>query len=245
MKRLLFIITVLTLSISAMVIGKTSTPALKWLGHACFVVTSAEGKKLVIDPFSKLGYPSPEVSANVVLVSHNHFDHSTVDTIKDNPEVIRGLNSDGDWNDVDQTVAGFHIKSFACYHDSKSGVVRGKNTIFLIEVDGLRLVHLGDLGHVLNDKTARAIGRVDVLMIPVGGYFTIGPDEAWKVVDQLAPRVIVPMHYKTPVVGKLPIGPVDDFTAKRAKASMRQLKSNTATLVLPKSQQVWIFSLPK
>jgi L-ascorbate metabolism protein UlaG (beta-lactamase superfamily) len=114
--------------------------------------------------------------------------------------VLKGL-QDGDWANIDETVGDVHIRTIPTFHDDRQGGQRGKNSMFLFEVAGLRLLFAGDLGHVLTDEQLAAAGSVDVLLLPVGGQFTIGPAEATQVVEQLKPRLVVPMHYKTDVVG--------------------------------------------
>ncbi len=242
MRRILLVL-VLVSVIGAGAFAAPPATTLRWLGHSCFLVTSPEGKKLLIDPFAKLAYPPPAVKADVVLVTHEHLDHNNVAVVKGSPVVIRGLKNDGkDWNSIDRIVAGFKIKSFPSYHDTKKGAQRGKNTIFLINIGGLRLVHLGDLGHILPESTVRAIGRVDALMIPVGGHFTIGPEKACKVVGQLKPKLILPMHYKTSVV-KLPIKPVSEFTSTSSFA-VKNLSRHTVPLKVPNTPKVWVFPMP-
>jgi L-ascorbate metabolism protein UlaG (beta-lactamase superfamily) len=137
---------------------------------------------------------------DAVLVSHEHADHNNVNLATGNPVVLRGLIAAG-WNPIDQVVKDTHVSTMSppvpIFHDNQEGSQRGRNSIFIIEVDGLRLVHLGDLGHVLTAEAIKAIGRADIVLVPVGGVYTIDANAASQVISQLNPRIAVPMHYKT------------------------------------------------
>jgi L-ascorbate metabolism protein UlaG (beta-lactamase superfamily) len=179
----------------------SGTVGLAWYGHSMFLLQSPGGVKILIDPHSGIGYPKPALpKIDLVVTSHDHFDHNKVEVAGSGVRVLKGL-QDGDWANIDESVDDVHISSIATFHDDQQGGLRGKNSMFLFEVAGLRLLFAGDLGHVLTDEQLAAAGRVDVLFLPVGGQFTIGPAEATQVVDQLKPRLAVPMHYKTDVVG--------------------------------------------
>ncbi|MCL6635534.1 MAG: MBL fold metallo-hydrolase [Peptococcaceae bacterium] len=176
---------------------------IQWLGHACFAITLTSGKTVLTDPFdAKVGYPLQNPAADIVTVSHQHFDHNAVKMVPGNPEVVQ---KEGRHGLGDITVTGF-----PSFHDPSGGKQRGKNIIFVIEAEGLRVCHLGDLGHVLEKGQVQQIGPVDVLLIPVGGFYTIGPGEAKTVVEQLNPVYVVPMHYKTSYID-FPISPPEDF----------------------------------
>jgi L-ascorbate metabolism protein UlaG (beta-lactamase superfamily) len=179
-----------------------------WLGHASFLIETADGTRVITDPFEAgsyggaVGYPAIDERADVVTVSHEHPDHNSVESVGGNPEVVRETGQ--------RTVKGIVVRGVASYHDESRGRERGSNTIYVLEADGLRVAHLGDLGHALSAEEARALGQVDVLLAPVGGHFTIGPEEAKRVAERLGAKVVIPMHYKTDVLG-FPIRPVDDF----------------------------------
>lgn len=175
----------------------------RWLGHACFLC-EGNGIRLLTDPFSKeVGYPLPREVVDVVTVSHDHYDHNAVQILPGHPRVIREAG-------VHQ-VNGLKVEGFAVYHDEVRGAKRGKNIIYAWEMDGIRLCHLGDLGHLLEPATVTAIGEVDLLMVPVGGVYTIDAAAAFRVVEQLRPRLVLPMHYKTPSLN-FELAPVEDFT---------------------------------
>lgn len=179
-----------------------------WLGHASFLVESADGTRIITDPYEAgsydgaVGYRPIEECADIVTISHDHADHNAVEAVTGAPEVVRGAD--------ERTVKGIPIRGVTTFHDENKGQDRGRNTVYVLEVDGLRVGHLGDLGHQLSDDEAKAVGEVDVLLAPVGGYYTIGPEEAKRVAETLGASIIIPMHYKTDALG-FPIQPVDDF----------------------------------
>ena len=176
---------------------------IKWLGHATFLVTSESSVKVVIDPYASaegLRYGEINETADVVTVSHDHFDHNNVGAVKGNPRVIRSTTD----------FKGIKFRAIPAYHDEEAGKKRGAVTVFCIDVDGLTLCHLGDLGQTLTPKQIAEIGKVDILMVPVGGYYTIDARAATAVCEQLKPKVIIPMHFKTDSVS-LPIVAADDF----------------------------------
>lgn len=184
-------------------------------GQACFLIETPGKTRLLLDPLPpKLGYAAAPVSADLVLVSHTHFDHSNVAMAQGAPQVLWGVDQQTNaFRSVQHTFADGSVRNVASWHDAVQGKERGPNSIFVIESGGLRLVHLGDLGHELAPEQVAAIGPVDVLFVPVGGTFTIDQQVARKVVAQLAPRrVVIPMHYATPALKmKLPIAPLKDF----------------------------------
>lgn len=181
---------------------------IRYLGHSAFVLTSDDGKKVLMDPYESgcydgaVGYKPITEKVDVVTASHEHEDHFCTTGLPKGYEVVKTPGK--------HEAAGFHIYGVKTYHDTSGGKERGRNIIFTVDVDGVRVCHLGDLGHILSREDAAAVGRVDVLLVPVGGHFTIGPKEALDVISALDPSVIIPMHYKTDVLG-FPIAPVDDF----------------------------------
>jgi L-ascorbate metabolism protein UlaG (beta-lactamase superfamily) len=175
---------------------------LTWYGQSCFLLETAAGTRIVMDPIPKgIGYELPQgFKADIVTISHEHSDHNNVAFVSGNkPRVIRGLTADKKgWARVDEKLKDVSIRSVGVYHDGERGAARGLDTVFIFEVGGVRIAHLGDLGHVLNDDQLAAIGAVDVLLVPVGGTFTIDALKATRVVEQLRPRImVIPMHYKT------------------------------------------------
>lgn len=217
-------------------------PQIKYLGHASFLIDDFVNATIMIDPFDKLGYPPPNASADIVTVSHEHFDHNNVAAVKGNPTVLRGLKPDGSWNEIDTVVHGIHIRNVGVYHDEEKGAKRGLNSVFIFDVSGIIVVHMGDLGHTLDEKTIKKIGKPDFLLIPVGGFYTIDDKAAWKVIEQLKPGCVIPMHYKTSKTEKLPIQTADPFL-KDAK-NLKSLTRLTADLDKQMNPAVWLFPTP-
>lgn len=162
-----------------------------FLGHSSFHI-KGKSASVVTDPFDPqmAGIRFPKVSANIVTISHDHNDHNKSELVADTKKVISGP---GEYE-----IEGISVIGFPSFHDSKKGVERGKNTIYVYEIDGLRLAHLGDLGHELSEADINDMGEIDVLMIPVGGTYTLGPKEAVEVARSIEPNIIIPMHYQMP-----------------------------------------------
>ena len=176
---------------------------IKWIGHASFMITSDTWTKIINDPYAtsnNLSYGEIKESADIVTISHDHSDHSNASAVRGNPEVVRGT----------AEIKEIGFKGIPCHHDEAGGSKRGRNTIFCFETDGIRVCHLGDLGHELSDKQVAELGKVDILLIPVGGFYTIDARVASQVCNKLAPRVVIPMHYKNNKCD-FPITSVDDF----------------------------------
>jgi L-ascorbate metabolism protein UlaG (beta-lactamase superfamily) len=190
------------------------------------------------DPYTAgvygLDYAPPSETADVVTVSHDHADHNNVAAVKGNPQVVHGPGS--------QEAKGIQFKGVASAHDQSSGKERGANTIFCFALDGINVCHLGDLGHDLSDQTAADIGDVDVLLIPVGGNFTIDAALADRICQKLAPKVVIPMHFKNDRCPSFPVAGVDDFTRRRQQVrtiagseveiEKERLPATTETIVL-------------
>lgn len=195
---------------------------IRWMGHACFLITSRDGVRIIIDPYVVGGgveYSPIRESADVVLVSHDHDDHNNVSAVQGNPEVVRGSGR--------KTGRGVQFNGIATYHDTSGGKQRGTNTVFCFVLDDIKLCHLGDLGHVLSPEQVDKIGPVDVLLVPVGGMFTIDASLASQVCGQLKPGVVIPMHFKTPDC-VYPIAGVDDFL--KGKEGVRRTGSSEVEL---------------
>jgi L-ascorbate metabolism protein UlaG (beta-lactamase superfamily) len=166
---------------------------IKWLGHSCFKIASKSGVRILTDPFDdNVGYKIPSVEADIVTVSHGHYDHNFTDCVKGDFDILSKV---GNFNVKDIPVMGVHT-----YHDDAEGTKRGDNIVYTFQIDGLKVCHLGDLGHILSPAQVGMIGRVDILLIPVGGNFTLDALTAVEVVNQLKPSIVIPMHYKTPAL---------------------------------------------
>lgn len=173
-----------------------------WFGHACFLIDN-QGVRILMDPFdSSVGYKVPNVSVDVVTESHQHFDHNAHHLLRGDFQLIKEAG--------EYTIKNVKIRGIKTFHDEAGGVKRGVNIVFVIEFSDFKVAHLGDLGHTLNQQQVQQIGQLDVLLIPVGGTFTVGPEEAKKIVEQLQPHVAIPMHYKTKYI-KFDLRPVEDF----------------------------------
>lgn len=216
---------------------------IKWYGHASFLITSASGTKIVTDPYEPGGYDgaisygSPPDLVDIAVVSHDHPDHNYVQGLKGTPQVVKGAGS--------HTVSGIVFKGITTFHDTSEGKDRGESTIFCFTVDGIRLCHLGDLGHPLSEKDSAEIGDVDVLMLPVGGFFTIDAGVATEVVDSLNPRLVIPMHFKTEKCD-FPITTVDDFTRDKenvTRLSTSEIEFTKDTLPVSTEIQVLAFAM--
>jgi len=209
---------------------------IKWYGHAAFNITTDDGIRIIVDPYlsgafgGALSYGKIQDEADLVLTSHDHDDHNYIKDIKGKFVHINNAGT--------KSVKGVNIKAIPTYHDPSKGKERGTNLIFVIEAEGLRVVHAGDLGHTLAKETIKDIGHVDILLLPVGGFYTIDPKEATKVMEDIKPVVTIPMHFKTEKCN-FPIAPVEDFTKgkKNVKlAGTSEVAFTSATL--PKTPEI-------
>ncbi len=188
---------------------------IKWLGHSTFILTSANGTKLMTDPYDAvfgLEYGKIDESADIVTVSHDHGDHSNVAAVTGKPEVIKNV--------APREVRGIRIRGIETCHDDTGGSQRGANIVFCFEIDGLKVCHLGDLGHMLTGEQAVAIGKADILMIPVGGNFTIDAATADSVIEVLKPAVVIPMHYKNNRCPEFPVEGIESFTTGKTNLTI-------------------------
>lgn len=183
------------------------------IGHAKFLIELDNGLRIVTDPYDAgCGYPVEPMKADVVLVSHAHHDHSAVETVDGWTMVI---DQPGEY-----TVApDVRVTAIPAWHDDQQGALRGQTLLFLLEAEGLRTVHLGDLGHVPTKEQAQALFPAHILMLPVGGHFTIDAAAALETAQALGARVILPMHYRTQANAGWPIAPAEDFLQLCGKPS--------------------------
>ena len=206
-----------------------------WLGHSCFKIKGKE-VTLVTDPYDdSIGYTLTKPAANIVTLSHNHPGHSYVASVEGSPKV---LHKPGEYE-----VSNVFIIGIATYHDSEQGKIRGKNTVYLVEMDEVKLCHLGDLGHILSPHQIEELGSVEVLFIPVGGISTVGAKTAAGIVRLLNPKVVIPMHYNTKVVSWLE--PVDKFLKEMGlKEVVPRPKVSLTRSNLPLETQVMLLNYP-
>jgi L-ascorbate metabolism protein UlaG (beta-lactamase superfamily) len=187
---------------------------IEYHAQSMYIITTTKGKRIAFDPHdipAYKRYDEKELTADIVCISHNHNDHIQVGRFKKNKDmkILYGLKESPntknktDWVGINQTIGDIKVRNVGAYHDDSEGLLRGKNSVFIVEVDGWRICHLGDLGHQLTERQLKEInkdGAIDVLMIPVGGIYTLNGDEARKVVKQIKPKEYVfPMHYGTDV----------------------------------------------
>ena len=205
--------------------------AIAWYGQACIAFTSPAGTSVLVDPFDPaIGYRLPDLEPDVVVVTHEHYDHANVAGVRGHPRVLRGLAPGGRWADLDQTIGDVRIRTVGTYHDEVHGAKRGANSLVCLDLGGLKAVHCGDLGHLLADEQVRAVGPADVLILPVGGIYTLNADEARQVVGQLGPRLaVIPIHYKTDPL-TISLEPIDPFLAGWKR--VRRLQTNEVRLPL-------------
>jgi len=203
-----------------------------YLGHSCFKIKTKE-VTLVTDPFDKsVGINPKKTRADIVTISHQHHDHNNLGMIEDNPLVF---DSPGEYES-----RGIFIYGFASFHDKHEGQERGPNTIFLIESEGLRICHLGDLGHLLSGKLIDELNGVDVLMVPVGGVYTINAKEAEEIVSKIEPSIVIPMHYWTPKCS-FKLAKVDEFIRNMGvedKIPASSINVNSKTLDRTKTRTI-------
>ena len=205
-----------------------------WLGHSCFLVRGKD-KTIITDPcHPDLGYHLGEPEADIVTLSHFHRGHSYVEGVANDPKQIR---SPGEYE-----IGGTSVTGIASFHDDKKGEVRGKNTIYVIEMDGMTLCHLGDLGHPLDSHLVEEIGDVGILFLPVGEVSTIPIDTGAEIIRQLEPSIVIPMHYKTKAfAGNL--SPLDKFLdAMRIRGLEARPKLSITSSSLPGSTQTIVLS---
>ncbi len=189
---------------------------LRWHGHSCFSL-ECDGKTLLIDPFDEgVGYGMPQVRPDIILESHQHHDHNAHDRFEQGFVLINET--------VSKTVQGFKIEGHSVFHDDVQGRKRGKNIIFEVTTpDGFRVVHCGDLGHKLDSELLDLLRSPDVLLVPVGGIYTIDAKQARELTRDLAPSYVVPMHFKTEALA-FKLGRVDDFLSGDPFEQLEELK---------------------
>ena len=215
---------------------EAKSPTLRWFGQSFFQLETARGRKIVFDPHAIEAFGRPEVAADYVLITHPHNDHNQPEVLSNKGyKVYQGVKSIGtsgtrtEWVQVNEKIDDdrIHIRTIGLYHDAVGGMQRGKNSAWIVEVDGLTIAHLGDLGHSLNAEQVKAFGKIDVLILPVGGIYTINGEQARTVVEQLKPRLyVVPMHYGVPNFDDL-LGPGEFL---EGFPNVKKLKTNEFTI---------------
>lgn len=218
---------------------------IRWYGHSAFRITTTDGVNIIIDPYESGGlggsisYGPIEDAADIVLVSHGHGDHNYTGGIKGPYTDIR---SEGFYD-----VRGVRITAIPTFHDLSGGRERGQNLVFVIEAtaDGLKVVHLGDLGHPLDQDAVDRIGKTEVLLLPVGGFFTIDAEATSRVMNDIKPLMTIPMHFKTEKID-FPIAGVDEFI--RGKERVTRLTGSEVEVTkarLPKEPEIFVLQYAK
>ena len=210
---------------------------IRWHGHSCFEITN--DLTLITDPHDgkSIGIPAPNVQGDIILVSHDHFDHSSGIKLveKEGSKVV----TDG----RKRNISNIEISGVESFHDENSGSKRGENVIYKFIMDGIKFCHLGDLGHELDDSSVNKIGSVDILFIPVGGNFTIDDKKAWKIIKKIKPKIIIPMHYKIGGLS-LSIAGLDPFLEQsKYKINYVGNEIDIEKEDLPSEPEVWAFTL--
>ena len=205
---------------------------ISWLGHSCFRIKGSHAT-LITDPYSPdIGYSLGKQSARIITVSHQHPGHNYAAGIGDDPKAVTGP---GEYE-----ISNVMIIGMRTFHDAEKGQKRGKNTVFLIQIDEISICHLGDLGHVLTTEQIEEMEDIDVLLLPVGGVSTIDAAKAAEVVRQLEPKAVIPMHYRTEAL-KRELAPVDTFLKEMGiKEISPQPKLSINKTNLPVSTQVFL-----
>ena len=209
---------------------------IRWHGHSCFEITN--DVTIVTDPHDgrSIGIPTPTVTGDIILVTHNHYDHNSVKTVeKENSKVIT--------DERKRTIGNVQINGIPAFHDTAHGERRGNMILYKFIVDDITFCHLGDLGHELDAKTAQQIGKIDILFIPVGGNYTIDADQAWRVIEMLKPKIAIPMHYRIEGLS-ISIAGIEPFLEKNHYKILRV--GNEIDIEkdeLPKEPEVWVFTL--
>ena len=212
-----------------------------WKGQSFFQILIQRGKesvvKIAIDPYDEqIGLKPPTLEADILLISHSHYNHNNIKAVSGNPFIIEGP---GEYE-----IKGIFIQGISSFHDNVQGKERGENTIYTLESEGIKICHLGDLGQKeLTDEQLEKIGAIDILMIPVGGIYTISAKEAAKIISQVEPKIVIPMHYHIPKL-KIKLEGLDKFlkmmgvkapeVSKKLSISQRNLPSEGMKIIVLK-----------
>jgi L-ascorbate metabolism protein UlaG (beta-lactamase superfamily) len=216
---------------------------IKFLAHAAFLLTSDKGTKILIDPYEpggfegKLNYTPIDEQVDAIVITHQHADHNYIATHHQDADVFDQI---GEFEFDDVKISGFHS-----FHDEEQGKKLGDNIIFVIKIDDVNICHLGDLGQKLSVAEAEMLGRIDILLLPVGGLYTVDAKMATDIMHTLKPKICIPMHYKSEKID-VDFAPVDDFLADKKNVNMLQqseieLEYNN----LPHDPEIWVLEQSK
>ena len=246
MRKVLLLIPLALLSLYCAFSGQALE--IRYLGHSAFLLTFENGLRLVLDPFSpRTGYPIPRIDADILVSTHEHFDHYNPGFLGKSVEILSGTKENGkEWNLFDRTMQGVHLFVLPSYHDQEEGKLRGKNSIIVIEGEDMRLAHLGDIGTSPSEDVVEKLRGFDVLFVPVGGNYTISLEEAKELIEVLSPRIVIPMHYRTSITRDWPLASCEEFLSQ-AKTWKAVLKGDRVALQkgdLPPSTEIWVLKSP-
>lgn len=195
---------------------------IKWYGHSCFLLTDNNGTRILTDPCDpSYGYDLPEIQADAVTVSHDHNDHNYVRIAKGEPQIIRSVGT--------FRVNDIGITGIATYHDKMNGALRGGNIMYIYEMDDMRILHCGDIGGIPDESVISSLGRIDVLLVPIGAIYTIDDLEARELANIIKPSVVIPMHYKTPSL-KIELCPLAPFIDAAKDCKIHRINDYEATI---------------
>ncbi len=210
-----------------------------WYGHSCFSVKN-DNVSVVMDPHDgkTMGLKKPEVSADIVLMSHDHYDHNASD-------VISGKHEDCKFRNGDFVSHNIRFKGLPTYHDEVKGAKRGKNTMYLFSLDGVSVCHCGDLGCMPSDDVMSAVKNADILMVPVGGFYTMGLDETVKFVSKVNPSIVIPMHYHADGLTIDEISGIEPFLSRIGGRKIVKVGKSTEITKdkIPQNGECWVFDL--
>ena len=229
---------------------------IRWHGQSFFEIITSKGTRIVLDPHAIEEFGKVKVEADLVLMSHLHDDHTQTHVITNIKQAkqyngLKVVDKRQEWNLMSDTFKDVKFYNIGVFHDSFFGMKRGRNAIWVMEVDGLRIAHLGDLGHQLNDAQLKKLGAIDVLMIPIGGIYTMNGLDAMKVVEQIKPkRYVIPMHYgidnESPLLTIKSSHFLDDIDKSRIKRTDQEASTKTNTLVIDPKEPIakeWIIMI--
>ena len=216
---------------------------LRFLAHAAFLLTSNKGTRILTDPYEPggfggaMGYAPIDEQVDVIAISHDHADHNYIAPCHQSVPVIKQIGA--------HKFADVEIFGVKVFHDAKMGQERGENIIFVIKIDGLTVCHLGDLGHTLNQDELEKIGKIDVLLIPVGGLYTIDANTATSVMQSLMPKICIPMHYKTEKIA-MDFAPLQDFLKNKSNVKIvDNAEIELDKTLLPQIPEIWVLNFSK
>ncbi|MBQ1817878.1 MAG: MBL fold metallo-hydrolase [Clostridia bacterium] len=196
---------------------------IKWYGQSCFLLTDENGVRILTDPCGPgTGYSLQNIECDGLTVSHGHFDHNYIEAACGSPLIMTEPGS--------YCVNGVKITGFAAFHDNEGGAKRGANTMFLFEMDGMRILHAGDIGHQLSKEQLAEIGVVDVLLVPIGGTYTLNYLEAREFANSLRPSVVIPMHFRTPVCALSELDDCQNFVSTVQDCRIHKLNDCEASI---------------